>query len=144
MNPGSLPFSGACGIISLFLGDGASEASLGSGGAWGLKLTLCASDVPAWFYLIVLQKAQAGLDLCFGFGDPGCLCLFPKPSPLGGAEEASGIVPLVTYQHQQVTGTTGYQVGQQNGAGEMEGEAGLGLGWEQQEAVAPADSGVES
>ena len=29
---------------------------------------------------------------------------------------------LVTYQHQQVTGTTGYQVGQQNGAGEMEGE----------------------
>ena len=51
---------------------------------------------------------------------------------------------LVTYQHQQVTGTTGYQVGQQNGAGEMEGEAGLGLGWEPQEVVAPADSCVES
>lgn len=31
-----------------------------------------------------------------------------------------------------------------DGAGEMEGEAGLGLGWEQQEAVTPTDSGVES
>ena len=112
------------------------------GGAWGLKLTLCAFDLPA--YLIVLQKAQAGLDLCFGSGDPGCLCAFRKPSPLGGAAEASGIAPLVTYQHQQVTGITGYQVGQQDGAGEMEGEAGLGLGWERQEAVTPTDSGVES
>lgn len=53
-------------------------------------------------------------------------------------------IALVTYQYQQVTGITGYQVGPQDGAGEMEGEAGLGLGWEQQEAVTPTDSGVES
>ena len=51
---------------------------------------------------------------------------------------------MLLHQHQQVTGITGYQVGQQDGAGEMEGEAGLGLGWERQEAVTPTDSGVES
>lgn len=51
---------------------------------------------------------------------------------------------LVTYQHQQMTGATVYQCGQQDGVGEMEGEAGLGLGWKRQEAVTPINSGVES
>ena len=89
------------------------------------------------------KRLRLGWTSALGLGTLA-VCLFPKPSPLGGAAEASGIVSLVTYQHQQVTGTTGYQVGQQNGAGEMEGEAGLGLGWELQEVVAPADSCVES
>lgn len=43
-----------------------------------------------------------------------------------------------------MTGITAYQGGQQDGAGEVEGEAGLGLGWEWQDAVTPTDSRVES